>query len=164
MGTHLQDVLGSALPDQPDEPPRELTVDEAIELAIQLHQQGHLDGAEIVYREIRRVDPDNARALHFSGILTHQLGRSAEAADMIRRSLAASPGQADWHNNLGIVLQESGHLDEAIEAYRAAIALNPEHATAYSNLGVLLRATGQSVGRSNSIRHTSTPTPTSGSC
>jgi predicted TPR repeat methyltransferase len=139
----MQDVLDDPLPEQPDEPARELTVDEAIELAIQLQQQGDLQAAEIIYGEIRRVDPENARAMHFSGVLAHQLGRSSDAAALIRQSLAVSPERADWYNNLAIVLQESGRLDEAIEAYRVAIRLDPEHANAHSNLGVLLRATGK---------------------
>ena len=80
VGEHMQDVLGEPLQNRPDEPARELTVDEAIELAIQLQQQDDLDAAEIVYREIRRVDPDNPRAMHFSGVLAHQLGRSSDGA------------------------------------------------------------------------------------
>ena len=143
LGEHMQDVLGEPLRDQPEEPARELTVEEAIELAIQLQQRDNLDAAEIIYREIRRVVPDDPRAMHFSGVLAHQLGRSTDAAALIRQSLALSPERADWHNNLAIVLQESGRLDEAIEAYRCAIALDPRHANAHSNLGVLLRATGQ---------------------
>jgi predicted TPR repeat methyltransferase len=143
LGEHMRDALGEPLPEQPDEPARELTVDEAIELAIQLQQQESLDAAEIIYREIRRVDPDNARAMHFAGVLAHQRGRSTDAAALIRHSLALSPERADWHNNLAIVLQESGRLEEAIEAYHAAIALDPEHPNAHSNLGVLLRATGK---------------------
>jgi predicted TPR repeat methyltransferase len=143
LGEHMQDVLGEPLHEQPDEPARKLTVDEAIELAIQLQQQDSLDAAEMVYGEIRRVAPDHPRAMHFSGVLAHQLGRSSDAVGLIRQSLALSPERADWHNNLAIVLQESGRLDEAIVAYRSAIGLDPRHANAHSNLGVLLRATGQ---------------------
>lgn len=142
-GEHMQDALGEPLQEEGDEPSRELTVDEAIDLAILLQKQEDLDAAEIVYREIRRVDPQNPKALHYSGVLAHQLGRSADGIDLIRQSLAVNPDCADWHNNFGIALQEAGHLDEAIEAYRRAIALDPAHARAYSNLGVLLRATGK---------------------
>jgi predicted TPR repeat methyltransferase len=143
----MQDVLGQPLgeplKEQADEPVRELTVDEAIDLAILLQQQDDLDAAELVYREIRRVDPGNAKAMHFAGVLAHQLGRHDEGVDLIRQSVAVVPDRADWHNNLGIALQETGRLDEAITAYQRAIALDPEHPNAHSNLGVLLRATGR---------------------
>jgi len=142
-GEVMQDALGEPLQEQAEEPPRELTVEQAIDLAIQLQQQEDFDAAEVVYREIRRVDPRNAKALHYSGVLAHQRGLSAEGVDLIQQSLALLPDSADWHSNLGIALQESGQLDQAIEAYRRAIAIDPGHARAYSNLGVLLRATGK---------------------
>jgi Flp pilus assembly protein TadD len=138
----MQDALGEPLAEQPDEPSRELTVDEAIDLAILLQKQEDFAAAEIVYREIRRVDPNNPKALHYSGVLAHQLGRSADGIELIQRSLAVAPDCADWHNNLGIALQEAARFEEAIESYRRAIALDRSHARAHSNLGVLLRATG----------------------
>jgi predicted TPR repeat methyltransferase len=139
----MQDALGEPLAEQPDEPSRELTVDEAIDLAILLQKQEDFAAAEIVYREIRRVDPNNPKALHYSGVLAHQLGRSADGIELIQRSLAVAPDCADWHNNLGIALQEAARFEEAIESYRRAIALDRSHARAHSNLGVLLRATGK---------------------
>lgn len=139
----MHDVLGEPITQPAEEPPRELTVDEAIVLAIQLQQQGDLEAAQMIYGEIRRVDPDNARALHFAGVLAHQQGRCDEGVALIQRSLAAEPDRADWHNNLAIALQGGGRFDEAIREYERTIALDPNHANAYSNLGVLLRAVGR---------------------
>lgn len=156
----MQDVLNEPLGGEAEEPPRELTVDQAIELAIQLQQQGDLDAAEIVYREIRRVDPDNPRALHFAGVLAHQQGRSAEGILLIEKSVANEPGNADWHNNLAIALQGCGRFDEAIREYEQAIALNPEHANAHSNLGVLYRATERPVEAEAAYRHAIRINPT----
>jgi len=142
FGEHMQDLLQQKTEPEPGET-RELTVEEALHIAIQLQQDARLEEARVVYNEILVVDPSNPRALHFSGVLAHQLGRSSDAVELIEKSLSLVPDAADWHSNLGIVLQESGHLDEAIDAYQRAIALDPDHANAYSNLGVLLRATGK---------------------
>lgn len=143
MKEHMHDVLGEPITQPAERPPRELTVEEAIGLAVQLQQQGNLEAAEIIHREIRHVDPDNARALHFAGVLAHQQGRCDEGVALIQRSLAAEPDRADWHNNLAIALQGGGRFDEAIREYERTIALDPNHANAYSNLGVLLRAVGR---------------------
>jgi len=143
FGDHMQELLQHTTEPEVDEPSRELTVDEAVEIAIQLHRDDRLEEANVVYREILAVDPANPRALHFSGVLAHQLGQSGEAIELIRRSLSLAPDVADWHSNLGIVLQGSDRLGEAIDAYHRAIALDRDHANAYSNLGVLLRATGK---------------------
>ena len=98
-----------------------------------------------MYRQILDAVPDYPDAVHYSGVLAHQEGRSGEAVALIRRSLELEPDRADWHSNLGIVLRDSLELDEAIAACRRAIALDPNHANAHNNLGVLLRAQGHAV-------------------
>jgi predicted TPR repeat methyltransferase len=122
---------------------RALTVGEAIGLAIQLQQSEQFAAAAEIYKHVLEMKPNCAEALHFSGILEHQRGRSDAAVERIQRSLALEPDRADWHSNLGIVLQERLHLAEATAEYRRAIALDPRHANAYSNLGVVLRAQGE---------------------
>lgn len=126
-----------------DPPPRELTVDEAIALAIQLQKQQHLTEAEQLYARVLDVAPHHPDALHYTGLLAHQKGRTDEAINLIGQSLALSPNQADWHSNLGIVLQSNGRLGDAIAEYERAIEIDPGHANAHSNLGVLLRAAGR---------------------
>ena len=126
-----------------DPPPRELTVDEAIALAIQLQKQHHLAEAQQLYARVLDVAPHHPDALHYTGLLAHQQGRTDEAINLIGQSLALSPNQADWHSNLGIVLQSNGRLEDAIAEYERAIAIDPGHANAHSNLGVLLRAAGR---------------------
>ena len=99
--------------------------------------------ASDIYRRILEVAPDHPDALHYSGVLAHQQGRSDEAIALIERSLELAPDQADW-------LQQPRHrpparwtrLDEAIAACQRAIALDPEHANAHNNLGVLLQGAG----------------------
>ena len=129
--------------EQPETPPRQLTVEEAVTLAIQLQRDGHLLPAGELYRRVLDVAPDHPRALHYAGVLAHQQGQTEDAVALVERSLVLSPDQADWHSNLGIILQADGKLEAAMDAYRRAIALDPGHANAYGNLGVLLRATGR---------------------
>lgn len=124
---------------------RELTLEEAVSVAILLQKNEQLVEAHELFRRVLATVPDHPRALHYSGVLAHQQGRNEEAIALIERSLALVPDQADWYSNLGIVLQSDEKLDPAIDAYRHAIAIDPGHANAHSNLGVLLRATGQPV-------------------
>jgi predicted TPR repeat methyltransferase len=124
---------------------RELTLEEAVSLAILLQKNEQFAQAEEVYRRVLETLPDHPRALHYAGVLAHQQGRNDEALSLIERSLALAPDQADWYSNLGIVLQSYGRLEQAIDGYRRAIAIDPSHANAHNNLGVLLRATGKPV-------------------
>ena len=116
---------------------RELTLEEGISLAILLQKHEQFVEAQEVYHRVLETSPDHPRALHYAGVLAHQLGRNDEALGLIERSLALGPDQADWYSNLGIVLQSQGRLDRAIDAYRRAIAIDPSHANAHNNLGVL---------------------------
>ena len=129
--------------EQSETPTRDLTVDEALELAILLQKNEQLVEAHELYRRVIEVAPNHPRALHYAGVLAHQHGRSDEAIALIERSLASVPDQADWYSNLGIIFQSGGQLEAAMDAYRRAIAIDPSHANAYSNLGVLLRVTGK---------------------
>jgi predicted TPR repeat methyltransferase len=129
--------------EQSDAATRELTLDEAVALAILLQKNEQFAEAHELYRRVLEAAPDHVDALHYAGVLAHQRGQSAAAVALIERSLALSPGRPDCFNNLGIVLQSSGHLEQAIAAYQRAIAIDPNHANAHSNLGVLLRASGR---------------------
>ena len=91
--------------DTSDPPSRELTIDEAIAVAIGLQKQQHLAEAEQLYAKVLEVEPQHPDALHYTGLLAHQRGRGDEAIDLIEQSLALAPNQADWHSNYAIVLQ-----------------------------------------------------------
>ena len=137
-----QDLLEQTIV-QSDTPTRELTLEEAVALAILLQKNDQLVEAQELYRRVFEIDPNNHDALHYAGVLAHQQGRSDEAVVLIERSLALAPDRADCYNNLGIIFQSAGKLEAAIDAYQRAIAIDPSHANAHSNLGVLLRATGK---------------------
>jgi predicted TPR repeat methyltransferase len=140
----MQDLLDQELKD-PDPPRRELTLEEAVDLAIRLQKYDRLDVAEALFKEVLALQPGHAQALHYAGILAHQVRRDDDGIALIEKSLAIVPDRPDWYSNLGVVLQERGRLDEAIAAYRRAIELDAGHANAHSNLGVLLKATGKPV-------------------
>src|SRR5262245_35980395 len=104
---------------------RAVTLEEAVSIAIRLQQNEQWRAADDIYRQILEVAPDYADAIHFAGVCAHQQGRSAEAQELIERSLALESGRADWHSNLGIVLRDRLKLDEAVAAFRDAIAIDP---------------------------------------
>ena len=122
---------------------RAVNLDEAVSIAIRLQQNDQWVAAADMYRRILEKVPDFPDALHFSGVLAHQQGKTDEAVALIRRSIELEPNRADWHSNLGIVLRDRLELDEATAACRRAIELDPHHANAHNNLGVLLRAQGR---------------------
>src|SRR5438270_5844256 len=119
VSERTQDVLDQTLT-QPESPARQLTVDEAIAIAIQLQQNEQFAEADAVYSRVFDVAPDHPDALHYAGVLAHQQGRHGDAVALIERSLQLVADRADWHSNHGIVLQAQGRIDDAIRAYERA--------------------------------------------
>ena len=118
--------------------PKRLTFHEAMGVAQQCHRDGLFDQAESVYRALRKLEPGNADAMHFFGVLRHQQGHTDEALALVRESIAIDPAVASWHNNLGNVLLENQQLDAAAAAYTQCAELDPGNCEVLNNLGVML--------------------------
>jgi predicted TPR repeat methyltransferase len=118
---------------------RKISVEDAIAMAVQLHQRGMIEEAESVYNDVLSVVPDQADAIHYLGVIAHQMGDSPKGVSLIKKSLAVNPKQPDALNNLGNIYRELGRLDEAKNAYNKVLELAPGHADAWVNVGVILR-------------------------
>jgi tetratricopeptide (TPR) repeat protein len=105
------------------------------ESAYAAHRDGRLDDAERGYRAALDVDPAHVDALHLLGVLRHQLGQHAEAADLVGRAANLRPQDAALQLNLGNALKALGQLDGAIERFRNALTLAPAFPLAHYNLG-----------------------------
>jgi predicted O-linked N-acetylglucosamine transferase (SPINDLY family) len=116
----------------------QMTIGQALELAVRHHQRGEFPAAEAIYRQVLQVQPTNASAIHLLGVLAHQIGRHDVAVDMIRRAIELLPGDAKFHSNLSEALRALGRPREAVEALNRALALQPNDADFTSNLGVAL--------------------------
>lgn len=123
----------------------EVTLDQAMALAMDLQRKGHLSDAEAVYRRILDAFPQHVDALHFLGLACFLQGRAEEGVSLLARAIALQPEHAGAHNNLGNMLAKQGDLQGAEDAYRRAIELQPDRPEARTNLGVVLRRMGDEV-------------------
>jgi predicted TPR repeat methyltransferase len=110
---------------------------------LQHHQAGRLEDARADYRDVLRLQPEHADALHMLGVLAYQVGQYDEALTLISRAGKLKPPNAGVYSNLGNVLQARGQLEEAVAAFRNAIKLAPENTIAHNNLGNALRLQGK---------------------
>ncbi|MGU3340929.1 tetratricopeptide repeat protein [Methylobacterium mesophilicum] len=120
--------------------PAELSLDDALEIAVRAHRASDVAVAEALYVRILAAAPDHPSALHLYGVLLHHTNRPHEAVRLIRRSIEIEPEDPSAHINLGNVFFELDRPDLAAEAYNAAIVLEPGEIDARNNLGVALRA------------------------
>ena len=113
----------------------EMTLEDALRLGFELHQQGRLEEAEEIYVQVLEQVPTAAHALHLLGIVRQQRGRHEEAVELFARAVAADSDEAEFYYNLGNSLLPLGRTDEAEAAYARAVELKPDFAAAWNNLG-----------------------------
>ncbi len=121
----------------------EVTAPQLLALAVRLHRDGNLDEAERCYRALLELDPRNANALHFLGVLLWRRDNATGALELIQQAIAIDPMVAAWHNNLGNVLLAQGHYDQAAVAYGRCTELDPDNLEVLNNLGLLLQKLGR---------------------
>jgi tetratricopeptide (TPR) repeat protein len=117
-----------------------------LEEALQLHRSDQLDAAAQGYREHLETAPDDADALHLLGVLQHQRGDQAQAADLIRRAIALAPEQAQYHLSLGGVQMHLGDNENARASLESALSLDLNCVEAHSTLGHLALLAGDAKG------------------
>ncbi|MDP3839452.1 MAG: tetratricopeptide repeat protein, partial [Methylococcales bacterium] len=116
----------------------------AFQQAVELHQQGQLAQAEMLYQDILRTQPDNADVLHLLGVIAKQQGQAQTAIDLISQSLKINPDNSSAHSNIGLAFQALNRFDEALSSYHRALELNPDHADALFNQGITLQCLNRS--------------------
>ena len=129
-----------------------ITLDEALNLAIDHQQSGRLTEATDICRQILDVDPRYANASYLWGRVEFQQGRYAEAEALFRRAISAGGTDATFQQYLGEALRAQEEFEPAIAAYREALRLQPDYALAYANLGLALVAIQDAQGAETAYR------------
>jgi len=111
--------------------------------AVQLHRQGQLDQAELIYRRILDETPRHADALHLLGVVAHQRGQFPRAVKLIRQAVELAPDAGAYYCNLAESCRMAGDAAAAAAAARRAIDLVPQNADAHNHLGLALQGQGQ---------------------
>jgi tetratricopeptide (TPR) repeat protein len=113
-------------------------IDTLLREAVELQQNGALDEAETVYREILALRPRHFDALQLLGALALQAGRYEEGVALLMRALEIDVRQAPVHSNLAFALNALGRHEAALAAANRALALNRGFVDALNNRGVAL--------------------------
>jgi tetratricopeptide (TPR) repeat protein len=108
--------------------------------AVVHHQDGRLGEAQVLYREILDIDPEDSNALHLLGVTYYQQGFPETAIPLIGASIRINPTNCLAYTNLGNALQGIGKSLEAIHCYDCALSIAPLHADAFFNRGIALQS------------------------
>jgi Flp pilus assembly protein TadD len=115
------------------------SIQEQIQLAMQLQASGKSADAEQAWRQILDKDPNNTTVLRILGSIMGQTGRSHEAVELLGRCVIVDPGDAAAHSMLGASLASIGHKERAMQHLSRAVELQPTSAHLHYNFGKALR-------------------------
>ena len=113
-------------------------VNSKLQQGLAFHNRGQLDRAEVIYREVLAIAPDDFDALHLMGMLEGQRGNATGAVDWMSQALRINPHAASAHSNLGVALLELNRPEEALASFDRALALKPEFVDALNGQGIAL--------------------------
>lgn len=103
-----------------------MTLQDAIDLAVNLMKQGKNDEAAHVLDDILVQDRRNSLALYLLGSIALGKGSYGTAQVLLDRAVKADPSaEWAWHN-LGIAYKASQNMTKAEQCYRKALMLNPK--------------------------------------
>lgn len=95
------------------QPPRTLSLDDALQEAVAHHRAGRLQEAAALYKAILDAHPAHADANHNLGVVAMQNGRFADSLPHLRAALDAAPGNGQYWLDYIEALHRSGQNEMA---------------------------------------------------
>lgn len=114
----------------------------SVSMAINYSDQGMMDRAEAILRDVIEKSPEYARAHHTLGLVLSAQGKEQEAVEHFKQTQSPERDIVSVYYNLGVSYCNQGQLDLAEEAFRQTLELNPEFVPALYNLGLILHQQG----------------------
>lgn len=111
-----------------------------LQAAIAHHRAGRLAEADVGYRQVRAAAPKNFDALHLSGLIAYQQGRTSEAVDLLGRAHKIDPRHHVCEMRYALALLAATRATEAERHLRHAVQVKPDFHEGWDNLAYCLKA------------------------
>ena len=110
--------------------------------ALKLHQDGQLDQAETLYRQVLETVPEQPDVLNLLGLIAQAKGAQDEACSLFMQAIRAKPNEASFYYNLAFSFKLNGKPKEALENFRKVTELDPKIKETYNEIALLLQQNG----------------------
>jgi protein O-GlcNAc transferase len=125
----LKQVLRQLLPQQPR------TLASSLDNAMRLLNEGRFEEAELVFRRLSILSPDDADLRHLLGYVQSRRRQFPAAETSLQQAIELAPDRADIHFTLGRTRMAYRAFHAAAEALNRAVELAPTWAPAWITLG-----------------------------
>jgi hypothetical protein len=139
----VDQIVKSAAERQAQSLPPGLSIDECLQVALDLKNERKFNEARDVYLAILRREPAHAEAMSQLGILASAMNMPQLAVKLLRQAVSVRPEMPNYHMNLGEALRGVGDMAGAEAEYRETLRLSPRDAGALSLLGYAIAQQGR---------------------
>ncbi len=116
---------------------REMLEKHTFDLAIKSHFQNDLKNAEIQYKKVLDINPNNLSACNNLGIIFTNLNNMKDAEKYYLKAIKINPNYADANYNIAGLYKSTGKIHDSIRYYKKTILINPNYVDAYNNIGLI---------------------------
>lgn len=89
------------------------------------------------YEKALKLDPNDARAYVWLGIVYELIGNHQQAIDFYQKAISINPKFTEAYNALGFYFHRHGKFEQAVDFYQKALETNPKFAITYLHLGFI---------------------------
>lgn len=114
-----------------------MMIQEQLEEARKLRDDGRLVDAALLYSEIIKAVPDNAEIYYEWGCVAYDRGVLRNARKLLEKARQLDPDIAGVHSKLGAIYAQFGWCGWARQSFEKALELDAHFMPAYSNLALM---------------------------
>ncbi|MGE4556632.1 MAG: tetratricopeptide repeat protein [Desulfovibrionaceae bacterium] len=129
--------------EQSYDPSEEISLEQALDMAVDCHRQGRLDEAVALYAQILEAAPNHGPTLTLAGACRLQQGDEEQALGLLDAALASGYGAPELRHNRALALKAMGRLEEAVREFERALDADPGRLSSLYNLANTLRELGE---------------------
>ena len=107
------------------------------DLAIKSHFQNDLKNAELLYKKVLDINPNNLSACNNLGIILTNLNNTKDAEKYYLKAIKINSNYADANYNLAGLYKSTGKIHDSIKYYKKTILINQNYVDAYNNIGLI---------------------------
>ena len=113
-----------------------MKIDNELNSAIKLHQEGQIEQACIIYNRILKSETDNLDVIYLLAQAYFQSRQFENALVFINKALNISK-RADFYKFIGDIHISSNEFDKSLEAYQKSLELDPSNGEVYYYIGII---------------------------
>lgn len=127
-------------------------VNGGLKRCVELLDERKYDDAEVILKQVLRVDTDNTNALKMLGLIKQQKGEFKKGEEYLEKAYEADTLDTQTLNNLALCYSNQGKIMLARETLERAIEINPNVSHYHNNLAIQLRHQGKIASARNRLQ------------